>query len=184
MLRTSPLRARRHVFRLRRSAKWIGMLTPAGWRGRAGNTARRRAAKSIFSLSMHPDKRAKRASLGRCSFVRVLVGKKSILHADCRTLRLCPPRPFVRKLLYPILAMASCWYDGCSWGWRLRRQYRLAALLWRSSGGRYFACKSGAICPKGCALTRSSLACDVGTPWQAARLPRWKACHRAHSAER
>lgn len=68
--------------------------------------------------------------------------------------------------------------------WRLRRQYRLAALLWRSSGGRYFACKSGAICPKGCALTRSSLACDVGTPWQAARRPLWKACHRAHSAER
>ena len=68
--------------------------------------------------------------------------------------------------------------------WRVSRQYRLAVLLWRSSGGRYFACKSGAICPKGCALTKSSLACDVGTPWQAARRPLWEACHRAHSAER
>lgn len=61
---------------------------------------------------MHPDKRAKRASLGRCSFARVLVGKKSILHADCQTLRLCPPCPFVRKLLYPIFAMASHWNGG------------------------------------------------------------------------
>lgn len=178
MLRTSPLRARRYVFWLRRSAKWIWILTPAGWRGRAGNTARRRAAKSIFSLSMHPDKRAKRASLGRCSFVRVLVGKK------IDSSRRPPNAPFMPTLPLHAEVTVSDSRDSKLLVWRLRRQYRLAALLWRSSGGRYFACKSGAICPKGCALTRSSLACDVGTPWQAARWPLWKACHRAHSAER
>ena len=177
MLRTSPLRARRHVFRLRRSAKWIGMLTPAGWRGRAGNTARRRAAKSIFSLSMHPDKREKRASLGRCSFVRVLWGKNRFFP---QTAERCV---YAHPALHAEVTVSDS-RDSKLLVWRLRRQYRLAALLWRSSAGRYFACKSGAIRPKGCALTRSSLACDVGTPWQAARRPLWKACHRAHSAER
>jgi hypothetical protein len=51
--------------------------------GRAGlhNASLWRTAESIFSLLMNPIKRAKRASLGRRSFDRILVGKKSILDA-------------------------------------------------------------------------------------------------------
>lgn len=177
MLRTSPLRARRYVFWLRRSAKWIWILTPAGWRGRAGNTARRRAAKSIFP------------------FQCILTKERNALRLDDALLsgswwgkidssRRPPNAPFMPTLPLHAEVTVSDSRDSKLLVWRLRRQYRLAALLWRSSGGRYFACKSGAICPKGCALTRSSLACDVGTPWQAARWPLWRACHRAHSAER
>ena len=45
------------------------------------NTSLWYIAESIFSLLRQPDERAKRASLGRRSFVRILVEKKLILDA-------------------------------------------------------------------------------------------------------
>ena len=61
--------------------------------GRAGlcNAPLGHVAESIFSLLRQPDERAKRASLGRRSFVRILVGKKSIIDETCQRCAFAQP---------------------------------------------------------------------------------------------
>jgi len=72
-------------------------------RGGLGNVTHSGLLNGFFA-NKYPCKRAKRASLGRHSFARKLVGKKSVLDADRWKLHLCPALP----VGFIILATSHC----------------------------------------------------------------------------
>ena len=115
---------------------------------------------------MQPYKRAKRAALGRRSFARVLVGKKSFLDAARQRFayaQLSPDASAYKKAsaahLFMMKAEALFAY---------RSEGRAPLLYAPLGGGRHFACRSAVTARR--AVPRGSIALpvDVRTPRQAA----------------